>query len=195
MGFPGEAKGSLTDYHHWKAFDQAVVSFGYGVNCSILQLARAYTALADNGLLHSISILKRDDDPQSVRVFSDKTANQVRTMLETVVNKDGTAYQARVDGYRVAGKTGTVKKLNPGGGYTDDKYLGLFVGMAPASNPRLVIAVMVDEPSSGKYYGGLVAAPAFSKVMAGALRIMGIAPDQEESMPILLTSNSIKEQL
>lgn len=186
LGFPGEARGSLSDYRHWHAFDQAIVSFGYGVSSSILQLARAYTALADDGLLHSVSLLKRDSDEYAERVFSAKTAKNVRDMLETVVMKDGTAYQARVDGYRVAGKTGTVKKLNAGGGYTDDKYLGLFVGMAPASDPRLVIAVMVDEPSAGKYYGGLVAAPAFSRVMAGALRIMGVAPDQEESMPILL---------
>ena len=191
LGFPGEARGSLTNYRHWHAFDQAVVSFGYGVSCSILQLARAYTAFADDGLLHSVTLLKREVDDRAQRVFSAKTAVQVRDMLETVVNRDGTAFQARVDGYRVAGKTGTVKKLSAAGGYTDDKYLGLFVGMAPASNPRLVIAVMVDEPNAGKYYGGLVAAPAFSKVMTGALRIMGIAPDQEESMPILLVK---KEQ-
>lgn len=188
IGFPGEARGSLSDYHQWHAFDQAIVSFGYGVSSSILQLARAYTALADDGMLHSVSLLKRDSDEQAKRVFSVKTARQVRDMLETVVMRDGTAYQARVDGYRVAGKTGTVKKLNPGGGYTEDKYLGVFVGMAPASDPRLVIAVMVDEPGAGKYYGGLVAAPAFSRVMTGALRIMGVAPDQEESMPILLDS-------
>lgn len=188
LGFPGEARGSLTDYRHWHAFDQAVVSFGYGVSSSILQLAKAYTALADDGMLHSVTLLKRDADDRAQRVFSAKTAKQVRSMLETVVSREGTAFQARVDGYRVAGKTGTVKKLNAGGGYTDDKYLGLFVGMAPASNPRIVIAVMVDEPGAGKYYGGLVAAPAFSKVMAGALRIMGIAPDQEESMPILLVN-------
>ncbi|NOT85284.1 MAG: penicillin-binding protein 2, partial [Methylococcaceae bacterium] len=164
----------------------ATVSFGYGVNASVLQLAKAYTALADNGMLHSVTLLKRDVDDRAVRVFSAKTAQQVKAMLETVVMRDGTAYQARVDGYRVAGKTGTVKKIGENGRYTDDKYFGFFVGMAPASDPRLVIAVMVDEPSAGKYYGGLVAAPVFSKVMAGALRTLGIAPDQEESMPILL---------
>ncbi|MCX7089260.1 MAG: penicillin-binding protein 2 [Methylococcales bacterium] len=186
LSYPGEARGSLSDYHHWRPFNQATVSFGYGVSSSVLQLAKAYTALADDGLLHSVTLLKRDTDDRAVQVFSPKTAQQVRAMLETVVMRDGTAYQARVDGYRVAGKTGTVKKLGEGGKYTEDKYLGVFVGMAPASNPRLVIAVMVDEPSAGKYYGGLVAAPAFSKVMAGALRILGIAPDQEESMPMLL---------
>ncbi|MEQ1638114.1 MAG: penicillin-binding protein 2 [Methylococcales bacterium] len=186
LGYPGEARGSLSDYHSWKPFKQATVSFGYGVSSSVLQLAKAYTALADNGLLHSVTLLKRDVDDRAVQVFSPKTAKQVKAMLETVVMRDGTAYQARVDGYRVAGKTGTVKKIGANGKYTDDKYFGFFVGMAPASDPRLVIAVMVDEPSAGKYYGGLVAAPVFSKVMTGALRILGISPDQEESMPILL---------
>jgi cell division protein FtsI (penicillin-binding protein 3) len=186
LGYPGEARGSLSDYHHWKPFDQAIVSFGYGVSSSVLQLAKAYTALADDGVLHSVTFLKRDVDDRAERVFSPATAQQVRAMLETVVMPGGTATEARVDGYRVAGKTGTVKKLGEDGRYTEDKYLGLFVGMAPASNPRLVIAVMVDEPSAGKYYGGVVAAPVFSKVMTGALRILGIAPDQEESMPMLL---------
>lgn len=189
-GFPGEARGSLPDYQQWHAFDQAVLSFGYAVSTSILQLAKAYTALADDGILHSVSLIKRDIDPYAERVFSVKTARQVRDMLETVVMRDGTAYQARVDGYRVAGKTGTAKKLHVSGGYAQKKYRGVFVGMAPASNPRLVIAVMVDEPGADKYYGGLVAAPVFARVMAGALRIVGAAPDQEESMPVLLDSKA-----
>lgn len=185
--FPAEAHGTLPDHHTWKPFKQATISFGYGVSASVLQLARAYTAFADNGLLHSVTLLKRDADDAAVQVFSPKTAQQVKDMLETVVMRDGTAYQARVDGYRIAGKTGTVKKIGADKKYTADKYYGFFVGMAPASNPRLVIAVMVDEPSAGKYYGGLVAAPAFSRIMTGALRTLGIASDQEESMPILLT--------
>ncbi len=189
--FPAEAHGSLPDYHTWKPFKQATISFGYGVSASVLQLARAYTAIADNGLLHSVTFLKRDADDEAMQVFAPKTAHQVKDMLETVIMRDGTAYQARVDGYRIAGKTGTVKKIGADRKYTEDKYYGFFVGMAPASNPRLVIAVMVDEPSAGKYYGGLVAAPAFSKIMAGALRTLGIAPDQEESMPILLTRKEI----
>ena len=186
VGFPGEASGSLLDYQSWHEFDQATLSFGYGVSTSILQLARAYTALADDGIVHSVTLLKRDEDPDARRVFKPETARKIREMLEHVITKEGTAYQARVDGYRVAGKTGTVKKATAGG-YTDDKYYSVFVGMAPASNPRFVIAVVVDEPSSGQYYGGLVAAPAFSRVMAGALRVYGIAPDGMDTMPLLLS--------
>lgn len=187
-GFPKEASGSLLDYHKWKDFDRATLSFGYGLSTSALQLARAYTALADDGLLHSVSLLKREEDPDAHRVFSAKTAKSVRGMMESVVMKDGTAYEARVDGYTVAGKTGTVKKAGPGG-YTGNKYFAVFAGMAPAKDPRLIITVMIDEPSAGQYYGGLVSAPVFSKVMTGALRILEVAPDQEGTMPILLTRN------
>ena len=186
VGFPGEASGSLLDYQGWHEFDQASLSFGYGVSTSILQLARAWTALADDGVVHSVTLLKRDEDTDAQRIFKPETARQVREMLERVITKEGTAYQARVEGYRVAGKTGTVKKVGVGG-YTEDKYLSVFVGMAPASNPRFVIAIVVDEPSSGQYYGGLVAAPAFSKVMAGALRVYGVEPDGVENMHLLLS--------
>jgi cell division protein FtsI (penicillin-binding protein 3) len=187
VSFPGEANGSLQNYRQWRIFEQATLSFGYGISTSVLQLARAYTALADDGILHYVSLLKRDKDTDAVRVMSAATAKRVRTMLEQVVTRQGTAYRARVDGYRVAGKTGTVKKASPGG-YSKDKYLAVFVGMAPANDPRLVIAVMIDEPSAGDYYGGIVAAPVFSKVMSGALRVLGIAPDQEETVPLLLVS-------
>ncbi|MGR9114171.1 MAG: peptidoglycan D,D-transpeptidase FtsI family protein [Gammaproteobacteria bacterium] len=186
VGFPGEASGSLLDYQRWNDFAQATISFGYGVNASVLQLARAYTALADDGVLHSVSLLKREQDNEARRVFTAKTAQKVRAMLEHVVMRDGTAFQARVDGYSVAGKTGTVKKASATGGYTEKSYMAVFVGMAPARDPKVIIAVMVDEPSAGKYYGGLVAAPIFSKVMAGTLRVLGVAPDQEETMPVLL---------
>lgn len=186
IGFPGEAKGALLDFQRWHDFEHATLSYGYGVSTSVLQLARAYTALADDGMLHSVSLLKRNKDEDAERVFSADTAIKVKEMLEHVIEKDGTAYQARVDGYRVAGKTGTVKKATAGG-YAEDRYLAVFAGLAPASNPRFVIAVMVDEPSEGKYYGGLVAAPIFAKVMASALRIYGVVPDKEETMPVLLT--------
>ncbi len=185
-GFPGEASGELLDLQQWHDFEQATLSYGYGVSTSVLQLARAYTTLADNGVLHSVSLLKREDDYDAKRVFTARTAKKVREMLEHVIKKDGTAYQARVNGYRVAGKTGTVKKAIAGG-YADDRYLAVFVGLAPVSNPRFVIAVMVNEPSAGQYYGGQVAAPVFSKVMAGALRIYGVAPDMEDTMPVLLS--------
>jgi len=186
VGFPGEANGSLLDYQSWHEFDQAVLSFGYGVSTSILQLARAYTALADDGVVHSVTLLKRDEDPDAKRVFKPETARKVREMLEHVISKEGTAPQARVEGYRVAGKTGTVKKASVGG-YSTDKYFSVFVGMAPASNPRFIIAIVVDEPTSGQYYGGLVAAPAFAKVMAGALRVYGVEPDGMDNMHLLLS--------
>ncbi|MFA5983525.1 MAG: penicillin-binding protein 2 [Methylococcaceae bacterium] len=186
VGFPGEASGSLLDYHRWHIVEQATLAYGYALNASVLQLARAYTALADDGVLHSVSFLKRDEDDDAKRVFTAKTAKQVRAMMETVVSKEGTAYEARVDGYKVAGKTGTVKKAGHGG-YSEKRYFSVFAGLAPASDPKLVVVVMVDEPTAGKYYGGLVSAPVFSKVMAGALRVMGVAPDQEDTMPVLLT--------
>jgi cell division protein FtsI (penicillin-binding protein 3) len=186
VGFPGEVSGTLSDYQGWHLFEHATLAYGYGVSTSTLQLAKAYTALADDGILHSVSLLKREEDDNPKRVFTAETAKKVRAMLEHVVLEDGTAFQARVDGYRVAGKTGTAKKAKAGG-YAEKKYQAVFVGMAPASDPKFVIAVMVDEPSAGKYYGGQVAAPIFSKVMAGALRLYGVPPDKEESMPVLLT--------
>ncbi len=189
VGFPGEASGVLQDFQQWSRFEQATLSFGYGMSASVLQLARAYTVLADDGIVHSLSLLPRDVDDDAHRLFSAETAEKVRHMLEHVVKKGGTGQLAGVDGYRVAGKTGTVKKAIAGG-YADDKYISLFVGLAPVSDPRFVVAVMVDEPSAGEYYGGLVAAPVFSKVMAGALRIFGVAPDQEETMPILISRHT-----
>ncbi len=186
VGFPGETSGTLQDFRQWNHFEQATMAFGYGLSSSVLQLAKAYTALADDGMVHSVSLLKRDDDYEARRVFTAATAKRVREMLEHVIKKDGTAYRARVDGYRVAGKTGTVKKATAGG-YADKRYVAVFVGLAPVSDPRFVIGVMVDEPSAGKYYGGLVAAPVFAKVMAGALRVYGVAPDKEDTMPVLLS--------
>jgi len=184
VGFPGEADGYLPEYIGWSRFEQATLSFGYHLSMSVLQLARAYTVLADDGILHSVSLIKRDSDLYAQRVLSKETAVKVRKMIERVVHKDGTAYRAHIDGYRVAGKTGTVKKASKGG--YGHEYLSVFVGMAPASNPKFVIAVMVDSPQVGGYYGGLVAAPIFSKVMAGALRLLNIPPDEEKTMSVLL---------
>ena len=192
-GFDGETKGILKDYHHWKDFDRATHAFGYGFNTSALQLARAYTALANDGILHSVTILKRDDNDdtnadQPVRVFSQQTARKVKAMMEQVVTKEGTAYEARVDGYTVAGKTGTAKKAGVHG-YIDNSYFSVFAGMIPAQNPRLIAVVMIDEPSAGEYYGGKVAAPVFARTMAGAMRILAVTPDKQETMPMLLTQN------
>lgn len=188
-GFPGEASGRMPVGKRLRDFDRAILAYGYGLNMSAIQLARSYTALADDGILHSVSLLKRDEDVDAHRVFSEKTARKVRTMMESVITKEGTAYEARVEGYRVAGKTGTAKKAGAHG-YSQNSYFALFAGLAPASNPRLIIVVMIDEPSAGQYYGGLVAAPVFSKVMAGSLRLLGVTPDQENTMPILLAKKN-----
>jgi cell division protein FtsI (penicillin-binding protein 3) len=177
-GFPGERSGTLTKYSLWRPFDQAVISFGYGLSTSTLQLARAYAAVANGGVLPEVTLLRRDQSVSGQRVMRADVARQVRAMLEQVVLKGGTAPRAAVSGYRVGGKTGTVKKAIPGG-YSEDKYVSLFAGMAPMSDPRLVLVVMVDTPRGDKYYGGLVAAPVFSRVMDGALRMLNIAPDDQ----------------
>lgn len=175
-GFPGEAFGRLPDYRTWKPIEQATVSYGHGISVSLLQLARAYTVFATDGELKPLTFLKHETPVEGARVISARTARIVRAMLETVTQPGGTAVQARVTGYRVAGKTGTAHKLM-GATYARDRYISSFVGFAPASTPRIVIAVMIDQPGAGRYYGGEVAAPVFSTVMAGALRLLGIAPD------------------
>ncbi|MCU7844351.1 MAG: penicillin-binding protein 2 [Candidatus Thiodiazotropha sp. (ex Monitilora ramsayi)] len=175
--FPGESSGRLPFFSDWSAFEQATLSFGYGLSVTPLQLARAYAVLANDGVRLPVSLLKLDRTPDGVRVMRKSTARSVIKMLEAVVSQEGTAPLAAIPGYRVAGKTGTAKK-SVAGGYAEDKYLALFVGMAPASNPRLVMAVFIDEPGGDEYYGGLVAAPVFSKVMSGALRLMNIPPDK-----------------
>ena len=180
-GFPGEASGFLNPYNNWSEVEQATLSFGYGISTTALQLAQAYMPFATDGMMLPVSFLKVSELVTASRVFSAGVARQVRTMLETVVQKGGTGYRAAIEGYRVAGKTGTVLKT-VAGGYSEDRYLSLFAGMAPASNPRLIAVVMIDEPKGDQYYGGLVAAPVFSKVMAGALRLLDIPPDD---LPVL----------
>lgn len=180
-GFPGERDGHFPDYSRWHAIEQATLSFGYGLSATTLQLARAYAAVANNGLLPDITFLKREGKADTTVAFSRKTARQIQAMLETVVTDEGTAPLARVNGFRVAGKTGTVKKMGASG-YADDRYQSIFAGFAPVSRPRLAMAIMIDDPSGEQYYGGLVAAPVFAKVMAGALRLLGSAPDQASDM-------------
>ena len=175
-GFPGEVSGKLRPYKTWRPIEQATMSYGHGISVSLLQLARAYTVFAADGELKSPSLVKLDTPQSGNQVISPATARAVRDMLEMVVEPGGTAPRAQIVGYRVAGKTGTAHKLE-NGSYTNDRYVSSFVGMAPASNPRLIVAVMLDEPSAGQYYGGRVAAPVFSQVMAGSLRILGVAPD------------------
>jgi len=174
-GFPGEASGHLNDFHRWAAIDQATLAFGYGISVSTLQLAQAYAVLANDGEMLPVSLLKRDRPPRGTRVFSADTASTVRRMLESVTGMDGTAPEAAVAGYRVAGKTGTVKKLGEEG-YSDDRYLALFAGIAPAGDPRVALVVMLDEPRGSRYYGGQVAGPVFSTVMAETLRLLNVAP-------------------
>ncbi|OAM52321.1 cell division protein [Methylovorus sp. MM2] len=194
IGFPGEASGRLRNYKTWRPIEQATMSFGHGISLTLLQLARAYTVFANDGELRPVSLLKLKDVPVGQQVFSAQTAHQIKDMLELVVQPGGTAPRAQVLGYRVAGKTGTAHKLGPGG-YLADKYVASFVGMAPASNPRLIIAVMIDEPSNGSYYGGAVAAPVFSSVMAGALRMLAIPQDAPNNNIVIPPENApeIKE--
>jgi len=176
VGFPGEAAGRLRAYQSWKPIEHATMSYGHGVSVSLLQLARAYSVFATDGELKQLTLIRRDQPVEGKRVVSRRTAQAVRKMLEMVTQPGGTATRAQVAGYRVAGKTGTAHKLD-GATYAADRYVSSFVGFAPASNPRLVIALMIDEPGGKHYYGGEVAAPVFSNVMAGALRLLGVTPD------------------
>ena len=176
LGFPGAASGRLRPYKSWRPIEQATMAYGHGISVSLLQLARAYTIFADDGELMPLSLLRVDAPLVGTPVISAATARKMRAMLELAVQPGGTAPRARVMGYRVAGKTGTAHK-EENGGYAKNKYVSSFVGLAPASAPRLVIAVMLDEPSAGQYYGGTVAAPVFSAVMGGALRMLGVPPD------------------
>ena len=176
IGFPGEAAGKVRPYKSWRPIEQATMSYGHGISLSLLQLARGYGVFANDGELNPVSLVKLKEPPVGQQVFSAETARNVREMMEMAVQPGGTAPRAQVMGYRVAGKTGTAHKLGVGG-YLPDSYISSFVGMAPASNPRLIIAVMIDEPSAGHYYGGTVAAPVFSRVMSGALRLLAVPQD------------------
>ena len=175
-GFPGEVSGKLRAANTWRPIEQATMSYGHGISLSLLQLARAYLVFADGGEIKPVTLLRQDAPADSTRIFSAATAAQVRQMLELVVQPGGTAPRAQVVGYRVAGKTGTAHKVD-GASYAANKYISSFVGFAPASDPRVIIAVMVDEPSAGQYYGGSVAAPVFANVMTGTLRMLGVKPD------------------
>jgi cell division protein FtsI (penicillin-binding protein 3) len=179
-GFPGEASGLLSNYRNWKEIETATIAFGYGISATPLQLAQAYATLAGGGIRRPVTFLHQDVAPQGRRVISQRIARQIIDMLEQAAGPEGTAPAAQVAGYRVGGKTGTVHK-SVAGGYSRDKYLSVFAGLAPASDPRLVMVVMVDEPS-GQYYGGQVAAPVFSRVMSGALRLLAVPPDK---LPLL----------
>lgn len=180
-GFPGETAGRLRNAGTWKPVEHATMAYGYGLSVSLLQLSRAYMAFANDGEVMPLSFLRRE--PQEIvgeRVFSPRVAREVRAMMETVTQEGGTGLRTRVPGYRVAGKTGTAHKLVDGR-YAPDRYLSSFIGMAPASNPRLIIGVVIDEPSGGVYYGGSVAGPVFAQVMAASLRQLALPPDAPET--------------
>jgi cell division protein FtsI (penicillin-binding protein 3) len=176
LGFPGEVGGRLRPFKTWRPIEQATMAYGHGISVTLMQLARAYLAFARDGDVIPLSLTRLESPPLAGKsIFSAQTAREVRAMLEMAVLPGGTAPKAQIAGYRVAGKTGTAHKLE--GGQYADRYVAAFVGFAPVSDPRLVVAVMIDEPSAGKYYGGEVAAPVFAQVMAGSLRTLGVAPD------------------
>jgi len=179
-GFPGESAGLLSHFDNWRPISQATLAYGYGMSITPLQLAQAYAVLAAGGLQRPVSLLRVSQPAIPRRIISEETANAVLGMMEEVVTV-GTGGRAAVAGYRVAGKTGTTRKFSPGG-YSEDRYTAIFAGVAPVSNPRLAVVVVVDDPSAGRYYGGEVAAPVFSKIVADATRILAIPPDNTEGV-------------
>ena len=176
--FPGVVSGKLRPWKTWRPIEQATMSFGYGVSVSLLQLARAYTVFARDGELIPLTLLRREEPARGVRVLSPQTTRQVREMLRAATGPEGTAPKAQTIGYSVGGKTGTAVKQS-GRQYTKGRYRSWFVGIAPISDPRIVVAVMVDEPTKGGFYGGEVAAPVFSQVVQQALRVLDVPTDLE----------------
>ena len=183
-GFPGESSGVLTDFQHWRPVGQATLSYGYGVSVTALQLARAYATVAAGGIFRPVSVRVVRDPLPVERVISSATSAALLDMLEIVVSV-GSGSLASVPGFRVAGKTGTAKKSGVGG-YSEDKYIAVFAGIAPVTKPKLVVVVVIDEPRTGVYYGGEVAAPVFASIASGALRLLGVPPDnlQEPALHI-----------
>jgi len=175
-GFPGESAGMLTHFSNWRPISQATLAYGYGISVTPLQLAQAYAAIGDDGRMRPISLVALEQPNPADQAISPDTAAAVRRMLEEVVRPGGTGTKAAIDGYRIAGKTGTAWKFATGG-YSEDKYISIFAGLAPASNPRLATVVVIDEPGGELYYGSDVAAPVFADVMSESLRLLAVAPD------------------
>jgi cell division protein FtsI (penicillin-binding protein 3) len=188
-GFPGESAGVLNHPQYWRPVGQATLAYGYGLSVTALQLAQAYSVIAADGIRRPISMLVQDEQVDGERVVSVNTARQLRSMLETVVSPAGTGQRAAIRNFRVAGKTGTAKKVGVGG-YSDDRYLAVFAGLAPASDPKLVAVVVIDEPRGEDYYGGEVAAPVFSRILSGALRLMAIPPDALAEPPLTIIARA-----
>jgi cell division protein FtsI (penicillin-binding protein 3) len=177
-GFPGESSGLLPERPRWREIEKVTLAFGYGLTVTPMQLARAYAVFANDGILPELSLLHRVETPAGRRVISPTIAQQVRDVLEAVTGESGTATRARVDGYSVGGKTGTVHKVGAGG-YLDDQYVALFAGIAPVDDPRFVTVVVLDRPKGDRYGGGAAAAPVFARVAAETLRLLGVPPEIE----------------
>ena len=190
--FPGAVSGRLRPYKNWRPVEQATMSYGYGLSASLFQMARSYTVFAHDGQIIPATMLKQDQPGVGVPVFSPRTAAQVRKMLHMAAGPGGTGQRAQTQGYSVGGKSGTARK-QIGKSYASGKYRAWFAGMAPIDKPRIIVAVMVDEPNNGSYYGGVVAAPVFSEVVQQTLRSMGVQPDMEVKPQIV--ANPVEESL
>jgi len=185
IAFPGAVTGRLRPYKSWKPVEQATMSYGYGLSASLFQVARSYTIFAHDGRIIPATLLKTDEPAAGTRVFSPKTAAEIRTMLQMAAGPGGTGPKAQTLGYSVGGKSGTAYK-QVGKGYVTNKYRSWFVGIAPIEKPRIIVAVMVDEPSNGKHYGGEVAAPVFSATVQQTLRMLGVQPDMNVKPQIVV---------
>jgi cell division protein FtsI (penicillin-binding protein 3) len=192
VGFPGAVAGRVRPFKSWRPIEQATMSYGHGISVSLIQMARAYTVFTNAGEILPVTFHKTSEKPHGQRIFSAKTASEMQIMLEMAAGPTGTAPKSQVPGYRVAGKTGTAHKLV--GGQYANKYVSSFVGFAPVSDPRIIVAVMVDEPSNGQHYGGDVAAPVFSAVTANALRALNVTPDSKVT-DIIIPADAPKESL
>jgi cell division protein FtsI (penicillin-binding protein 3) len=192
VNFPGAASGRVRPYAKWLPIEQATMSYGYGISVSLAQLARAYTMFAREGDIIPLTLARSEHSATGVQILKPETARTMRGMLENAAGPNGTAPKAQIVGYRIGGKTGTARKMAHGV-YLDGKYIGSFVGIAPISDPRVVIAVMIDEPSAGKIYGGDVAAPAFAQVATTALRLLNIAPDAPYRTSVVIPEKSVAE--
>lgn len=181
-GFPGEAGGMLPHWQRWRDVTQATIAYGYGLSVTPLQLAEAYAIIANDGKRVPLSFVAIDEPAGGERVLSAQTAQEMRRMLETVVGPEGTGTLAAINGYRVAGKTGTARKAEAGG-YANDRHVAVFAGMAPAVDPRIVAVVVLNEPDEDAYHGGQIAAPVFARVVSGAMRMLNIPPDEEPALP------------
>ncbi|MEZ5498562.1 MAG: penicillin-binding transpeptidase domain-containing protein [Steroidobacteraceae bacterium] len=187
-GYPGESAGLLSHYSRWRPIGIATMSYGYGLSVTPLQLTRAYATLGSMGISRPVSFLRVDAPAAGEQVLDAATCRSLVHMLEAVVSPEGTGERAAIPGYRVAGKTGTAWKSNAGG-YSTDRYMSVFGGLAPASAPRLAAVIVIDEPGAGKYYGGDVAAPVFARIVGGALRLMAVAPDAPIGQPAMQVAN------